>query len=303
METEEAFAFLFGGRGNAYGNGTTGLCIREDVTGEVWRGHLFGDKPIGIYPLRFEGIKWWVKWGCADFDEGYDASWPKARLLADALTAAGLYPWIERSRSKGYHVWLFAEGWVPASDMRRTLLAAFQVAELTPKEVNPKAEGGEDPGFLGNYVRLPYPHGATDRQVMLEPLVNVNGGPDVWPLEGFLSSALDSRASATDLARIAKLYKPPAPPKPVYWDQYDGEVEELLRERRAGLVRWRIENSADLDRSTFLFRLALACVEVGFDASQARAVVQYVDETQTFKYAGRRDADDQYTRIIERAYG
>ena len=114
-------------------------------------GHLCGRLGIGVYPV-WHGQ---VEWGCVDFDDGEDAAWEHATALRSVLNAFNITGWIERSRSKGYHVWVFSAGWVPALMMRRALMGACAISGVPDREVNPKS-ASLDPDQLGNFVRLPY---------------------------------------------------------------------------------------------------------------------------------------------------
>lgn len=132
--------------------------------------HLDGTgPPVGVYPLVARpatypeaGIdeKWWaVHWGCIDWDDGVMESWEHALNTQRVLKHIGVTSWIEPSRSKGCHLWVFARKgeWVPAHIVRRGLLMACHVAGSPIKEINPKSEGFDDPNTLGNYVRVCYP--------------------------------------------------------------------------------------------------------------------------------------------------
>ena len=124
-EVLKEYINLFRGRGDCYGS-ESGGCVREPLTVDVFRNHL-GDGPsIGVYPAVPTDSDSICVWGCSDIDiEDIDA----AKLLKRTLESAGINAWIERSRSKGYHVWVFADGVVSAEDMRRMLLVAHQVAD------------------------------------------------------------------------------------------------------------------------------------------------------------------------------
>ena len=69
--------------------------------------HLKDSPAIGVYPLvaQDDGIKVW--WGCVDFDEGIEESYIHAKNLREVLKQLGVTSWVERSRSKGFHVWVF----------------------------------------------------------------------------------------------------------------------------------------------------------------------------------------------------
>ncbi len=147
---------LFAGRRDVYG-GDEGVAIREPLTVELVEAHLLGTTGVGVYPCVHDGDQLKVRWGCCDIDTGI---WQEARLLHVALTGMGIKSYIERSRSKGWHIWTFCDEWVPAATMRRALKCAYSAIGLPAKEANPKQERLY-PHQLGNYVRLPY-KGASD---------------------------------------------------------------------------------------------------------------------------------------------
>src|SRR5262245_38603232 len=120
------------------GHGHPGPCeVRDRAAWEAHAAdHLRGTMSMGIYPVTQDCCLW----GCVDFDDGEVASQVHARNVAVVLAHLDVTGWIERSRSKGYHVWVFAPEWVPARLMRRALLGACQTAQAPTKEVNPKSE-------------------------------------------------------------------------------------------------------------------------------------------------------------------
>ena len=108
------FANLFRGRGDVYGH-EEGRCVKEPLTHEVFQRHLDGVEAIGVYPMVPINNIYHVAWGCSDIDiEDYAG----AKKIQSALQAVNVPSFIERSRSKGYHVWVFADRPVPASSMR-----------------------------------------------------------------------------------------------------------------------------------------------------------------------------------------
>jgi hypothetical protein len=135
-QTVGMFTTLFRGRGDVYGH-EEGRCVKEPLTHNIFQQHLDGVQAIGVYPMVPINNVHHVVWGCSDIDiEDLGG----ARKIQSALSAVNVTSFVERSRSKGYHVWVFAEQVVPASDMRRMLLCAHQVAEYPAREVNPKQE-------------------------------------------------------------------------------------------------------------------------------------------------------------------
>ena len=152
------FMILFAGREDCHGS-DTGACVR---TPPPYAAHLYGNEPIGVYPLCSNGQ---ASWGCIDIDED---NLVLAESIRFELMRLGCVPYIESSRSKGWHVWWFygtpVPGWVP----RGIGLMACEALGVT-LEVNPKQFAlFEDQ--VGNYVRLPYPyrHKKTRRQMIVE---------------------------------------------------------------------------------------------------------------------------------------
>lgn len=207
MLTLDRAAQLFAGNPAAVGT-EEGGCLRVDNWHAQLQHHFdIGCKhPIGVYPM-WENK---VIWGCVDYDEGDEKSWVHAVNTIKVLQlVAGITGWIERSRSKGYHVWVFANDWVPAIDMRRALLAAAQVVGAPMKEINPKqAELPADK--LGNYVRLPYPKGPEavgPRRVVVDEYNNALSFHD------FIDRAWNNRCTQQQLLEMGERYKEPVKPK------------------------------------------------------------------------------------------
>jgi hypothetical protein len=146
-----SFRDLFLGFPLAYGTDEGG-CRWADVD-SMWEKHLSGEEMIGIYPMVYdphftqggpdswtEGPDnhryyvemdpdlWMCKWGSIDIDDGED-SLIIARNTQTIFQAMDIEAWPERSRSKGYHLWIFTEEWVRASVIRRAMHAALDLAE------------------------------------------------------------------------------------------------------------------------------------------------------------------------------
>ena len=228
------FAAIFDGNPTAYGADTTNggvRCVRAAAAVGVEL-HLAYGKPAGIYPM----YKNQVKWGCTDIDTG---SWEQAHNMYLILQRMELDPWIEISRSKGFHVWVFAnDGWVDAFVMRRAFLFAHHVSNqlgvwVPPTEVNPKAEWLDD-DQLGNFVRLPYVGGVADsngRRIMLDPETQV-----YITLDSFMGRV--QGASGATLRYWADKYKAP---KSVYESsEVSSEEAKALAARliRRGFKIW-----------------------------------------------------------------
>lgn len=291
----DMFVSLFRGRGDCYGS-DSGSCVRSPLNVEVFRSHLNGGPSIGVYPaVPHQGGAFCV-WGCSDIDiEDIDA----AKLLRRTLEAAGIHSWIERSRSKGYHVWVFSSSPVLAEDMRRMLLVAHQVADYPAREVNPK-QSDVSTTKVGNYVRLPYPNGLVEtplRRVVLDD----NDEP--MPLRSFLQVATEHSTSPDDIRRISAMYVAPVKTHVVLDFGIDETLDDALR-RTSPLARiiWRDGPLPSQDRSQALMRLAYVCQESGISPSMCHVIVRDADK-RWGKFHVRGDAGlEQITKIVERAY-
>lgn len=299
MDTETAidkFITLFRGRGDCYGS-EEGGCVRQPLNRGVFQSHLEGVTGIGVYPAVPSTTPFCV-WGCSDIDiESLD----DAKLMKRTIEMAGIPAYIERSRSKGYHVWVFASEPVPAEDMRRMLLMAHQVADYPAREVNPK-QSDVSAQKVGNYVRLPYLGGlqATPvRRVILDD----NDQP--VPLDVFVADAMANRVSVETIQRIASFYKEPEKPKAQYNfdDLQDEELEDALRVTSPlARVIWKQGPLEGQDRSTALMRLAHVCFRSGITPSMASAIIRDADR-RWGKYHMRGEAGErELVKIIQRAY-
>lgn len=300
MDLAAHFASLFRGRTDAYGT-EEGGCLRvsDQVRWtQVVETHLHGDTPVGVYPLMDDDTVWW---GCVDFDEGDEESWVHSQNLLNVLATLGVVAWVERSRSKGYHVWVFAQEAVPAALMRTALTAACQIAQAPTREVNPKqtSRANLQKGY-GNYVRLPYPKGHDWRRVM----VDTEGEP--ISLEEFVSHADPMRTKTDTLKYLAELYEAPAPkPIPILPFEYTPDSEDLTR-RMDGLTFTIFkdgpfsEHGEKGDRSGTLWKLAKRLYEHGYAAESALTLVRDADE-RWGKFIARGD-DYRLEDMIHKVY-
>lgn len=290
------FVTLFRGRGDCYG-GDEGRCIKQALTRDVFANHLRGGDAIGVYPAVPSDPPFCV-WGCSDIDV---EDLPSARLLQRTLGVAGITSWVERSRSKGYHVWVFVSDPVPAESMRRMLLAVHQVADYPAREVNPK-QSDVSLHKVGNYVRLPY-HGGLVAVPQRRVILDHNDQP--IPLEVFVADAMRTRADAERVCFLATHYVEPVKPKPQFdFDAFGTEDLEMSLRSASPLARviWRDGPLPGQDRSSALMRLAHLCNSSGITPSMCRVIVQSAD-TRWGKYHLRGDAGQrEIDKIVERAY-
>jgi hypothetical protein len=284
----EIFMDLFRGRSDAYGTWSGGS-VRSEVNYSSFARHLNGEELIGIYPLTSEST---VRWGCSDIDiDDLDA----ARNLQTAFKMKDVPSYVEKT-VKGYHVWVFADDWVPAPVMRRAFLSAHQVIGLAPKEVNPKQE--EATG-LGNYVRLPYPDGYDQMPEVRYMLFDAQDVP--MTLAQFLASAPYNRTSINLLKPLADLYRPPR--RAVVEPNINAPIRESLKFINGYIANiWRNGPMNNGDRSNTLVRMCHYMREYGTPINHAYCILVDADK-RWGKFHERPDAVVHLTKIIEDAYG
>jgi hypothetical protein len=289
------FITLFRGRGDAYGH-EEGRCVKQPLSLDVFTRHLQGTEPIGVYPTVPHGKDFICAWGCSDIDIE-DIS--LAVTLKEALESAGVACWIERSRSKGYHVWVFAEKPVHAKDMRRMFLAAHQVADIPPREVNPKQEFLSGANY-GNYVRLPYVGAFVNDTPEKRVILDDNLQPVQFAT--FIESAMATRVSAELIVRLASFYKEPEPQHTVLnLDTPTSVREALVGLSPLGKVIWRDGPLPSKDRSTTLAHLAHECVRSGLTPSETRVIIIDADK-RWGKYHARANGEMEIDKLVVRVY-
>jgi hypothetical protein len=309
----QQFASLFEGRKDAYGTNDGG-CQRVPLGYDhevVWRDriedHLRGHKPLGVYPMVpapgwHAGPEWVCRWGCSDIDiDDEQLAWN----LHTALTALDITSWVERSRSKGYHVWVFAQEWVPARVMRRALLVAHEVAGVPAKEVNPKAETLNE-GQLGNYVRLPYPGSEkacyAGRQIVLTDPHRVPEWKSwYYSVEEFVAAAETCRAPTLTLENAAKLWREPAPKVAVQLVRASASQEALERRLRGkSKIIYEEGPWEGSDRSTAMYRLCGWLKDDGFTPGEALQLLKF---WRWNKFGDRPDGERRIEEMVASVYG
>jgi hypothetical protein len=283
------FGDLFRGRDDVYG-AVWGQCVQQHVSHDLWRAHLEGETSVGIYPLVGNHV-WW---GCTDIDRGYEASWPLARNIQKALHSLGITSWIERTKSKGFHVWTFAKAAVEAEWMRNALLVAHQIAGVPPTEVNPK----QLTGVYGNYVNVPY----AGEYVNLGKRVIVDERGEPMEFVNFLTLAMRSLTAPSIYQQAASLYVPPKKKHVHLTCDEAPQLDYTITSRLSGLA-WTILREGPLegrDRSGTLMRLAHLCVESDLNPDETLAVISDAD-ARWGKFTAR-GALHELEKIVERAH-
>lgn len=166
--------------------------IKGKVTEKVIENHLTGKQPYGFYPLI--GDKTTV--GIADFDD-LDPRPPIEFIRRGEHY--GLSAYLEKSKSKGYHVWLFfPEDGVNASKLR--IVMKFILDEIFAKdtEVFPKQDSINNNGSYGNFINAPMfmEHASKGKTVFVSPNFKLRPFQDQWE---FLKSVKKNSEDVLDL--------------------------------------------------------------------------------------------------------
>ena len=163
------FRSLFRGLEHVYGTYDlrTGKAyqVKAPVTDMVIHHHLAGKQPYGVYPLKKD--RTWVV--VVDFDN--DDTNPPLQFVA-AASHYGLSAYVERSKSKGFHVWMFClEEGVLATKARLDVRHILEEIGQPNAEIFPKQDALDERNQYGNFINAPLfgrlvPHGRT---IFLDP--------------------------------------------------------------------------------------------------------------------------------------
>jgi len=190
------FKELFVGRTDAYGYGN--MCIKQKLTDEAYKDHILGHDRIGIYPIIKGSL---VKWCAVDIDEN---SFDKVLNVYNELKSLGLSPYLERSKSKGFHIWCWFDEWVDAVKPR--LVTEMILSKFGYNfEIFPKQDKVEE-GKFGNFIFLPLFGGSVieDRTVFIdiENKVRISKMEDLSKIKLSKASILNEVIEKNELARI-----------------------------------------------------------------------------------------------------
>jgi hypothetical protein len=127
--------------------------------------HFAGTHLIGVYPLLLNGTCFFI---AADFDDhngdGKSNPLEDAKIFIDTCDIQGIPAYIERSKSgKGFHVWVFFAGPVPAWKARIVMFALLKEAQVIGEDVDQASFDRLFPNQddlsgkrLGNLIALPF---------------------------------------------------------------------------------------------------------------------------------------------------
>lgn len=301
---------IFAGRLDAYGkdvpkngdNSAGGMRVDAPLEERTIAAHLKGIQGVGVYPSwHDENGVLVASWGCCDIDTG---DWSEAYNLATALRAMGMVPHIERSRSKGWHIWIFPENPVTAKQMRRALKVAYAAIELPAKEANPKSEQLK-PGQVGNYVRLPYKgalagNGNPLKQTFMVGWDHKNDGVPVGCADWLYEFDTSCTTPTTVIEDWASRFKEPERKLIVNLAEVDdGEMRSLIQSL-PGDLKLFVEKGPMSDRSAGLVALGYKLRSSRYSAREIYSILKVADMAWGSKYGSRPDGDRWLIDIVER---
>jgi TOTE conflict system, Archaeo-Eukaryotic Primase domain len=148
----DIFLSLFSGQPHIYGTGDRDYrhmrVVKAQVTDEVVSSHLKGIRPFGVFLLVHDKIKAIA----VDFDSK-DPMLPTHFLHRAKHYDISVY--IERSKSKGYHCWVFFCEWVEARKARFVVNQILEDIEEPDTEVFPKQDALDANVRFGNFINAP----------------------------------------------------------------------------------------------------------------------------------------------------
>ena len=172
------FSRLFTGRTDVYGTYDPATKrvrqIKAPVTNRVIADHLLGRRPYGVYLLQGEI----VSAAAVDFDQ--EEGRPPAEFVR-RMANVGIPAYIERSKSKGYHAWVFfvQEG-VKARMFRAIARNVLSEMGCSSVEIFPKQDALTTAASFGNFINAPIFGTLAEqgRTVFVDP--NFVPFPDQW---------------------------------------------------------------------------------------------------------------------------
>lgn len=239
--------------------------VKAPVTDDVIRRHLIGSEPYGVYLLVNDRVRAAV----ADFDrDDPDAPF---RFL-EAARCYGVATYIERSKSKGYHIWaFFGQEGVTACKVRKVFRHILAETGEPHVEVFPKQDRLTTHIPFGSFVYAPLFGGKVPegRTVFLDPDDGLRPYTDQWR---FLADVRTTTEAAFDeIIEITGLDQPLPSSRPET-RAADGESPSGF-----GLLpctRRMLNEGVTANQRVACFRLAVHLKRIGLSQDYALAILR-----------------------------
>ena len=195
QEKIRLFRRCFSGLENVYGTYDiiTGQVrqVKTPVTDKVILDHLTGRQPYGVYLLTGETIKALA----VDFDQ--DNLQLPAIFLCQARQL-GIPAYVERSKSKGFHVWIFFDAPVSARKARQVAQKILLEMGKPETEIFPKQDALNDQISYGNFINAPLfgKLACQGRTVFADPQKLAIPYPDQWALLATIKRVSEAQLDA-----------------------------------------------------------------------------------------------------------
>ena len=262
------FRERFSGRQDVYGTNdpASGRAwqVKKPVTDEVLLKHLTGRQPYGVYLLTGDRTRAVV----ADFDHAE----PTAPLeFVSAARHYGLPAYIEISKSKGFHVWGFAdEDGVDSANARAVFSHIIEETDHPETEIFPKQDA-IDPGSgsWGSFINAPLFGGLVPkgRTVFVDVDASLRPYPNQWD---FLDSI--ELISETLLDEIVEINDIPVGRRPISKEQTSlGVFQSPVM--LPPCARRMLEEGVTENQRVACFRLAVHLRKVGLPDDLAEATL------------------------------
>ena len=265
------FRACFSGLKHVYGtyDPSTGRSwqVKSPVTDGVVLRHLNGIQPYGVYLL--DGSM--TTAAVADFDA--EDTGPPLRFYGLARSH-GIPVYVERSKTKGWHAWVFFSGQgIHAGKARRVVAALLKDIGLPGTEIFPKQDALVGSANYGNFINAPLfgrlaPQGRT---VFVDPDSGFRVIQDQWAL---LQSIQRVPESALD-SMIAPDLQPPVAVRPT--PSSGGFGQGFSRQRIFGLppcARRMLAQGVTGYQRVVCFRLAIHLKKAGLPQDAALACLR-----------------------------
>lgn len=148
--TLEQFTVLFTNKNESYllnGNKT----IKQKITQKEVSDHFMGNKRIGTFPIVNSNRTNFFVFDIDNNDKNICSS------IYNQLKNDGLTPYIENSKSKGFHVWVFLEEESSAKYVRDYMKYVLEKNSISKNKIDlfPKQDETNESNSYGNAINLP----------------------------------------------------------------------------------------------------------------------------------------------------
>jgi len=231
---------------------------KEQVNNKVIYNHLKGTKPYGIYPL----VGSTTYFGVVDFDTQN----PEGPIsFVNVAKHYELATYLEKSKAKGYHVWLFFEkSGILAKKVRAIVKFILDEIGCKDEEIFPKQNSITSSTQYGNFINAPL-NGKlvkTGKTVFVEPNFTLKPFPNQWEL--LESIKFISEGEVDQFMEINEIKEEPNQSTLIKAESSKKKIETLPI-----CIRKILEQGVQFDQRIASFRLAVHLKRVGIPEDMA----------------------------------